>query len=46
VIVGRAQEGVAGSNVEDMAKAKDIAKKMKENLQKTSFVVGFDADYE
>lgn len=40
-----AQEGVAGSSLEDMMKAKEHARKMKENLQKTSFVVGFDAEY-
>ena len=41
----RSQGGVAGSNAEDMFKAKEHARKMKENLQKTSFVVGFDEDY-
>jgi hypothetical protein len=28
-----------------MWEAKEHARKMKENLQKTSFVVGFDEDY-
>mmetsp|Transcript_892 Transcript_892/g.891 ORF Transcript_892/g.891 Transcript_892/m.891 type:complete len:288 (-) Transcript_892:186-1049(-) len=41
----RSQEGVAGSSTDDMMKAKEHARKMKENLQKTSFVVGFDAEY-
>jgi hypothetical protein len=36
---------VAGGNAEDMSKAKEHARKMKENLQKTSFVVGFDEEY-
>jgi hypothetical protein len=41
----RSQEGVSASNSSDMWQAKEHARKMKENLQKTSFVVGFDEDY-
>lgn len=42
----RAQEGVSANSSEDILQSIANAKKLKQQLQRTSFVVGFDPEYE
>jgi len=42
----RAQEGVSTNSSEDILQSIANAKKLKQQLQRTSFVVGFDPEYE
>lgn len=46
VVYIRAQQGASGSSPAEILASIEHAKKLKQQLQRTSFVVGFDPEYE